>query len=625
MANDPIGIATFPGIEKIHGASMDFVHGVSPSIATLTITPQATFPTMIGDLTFSYGKTAVTWKDCRIDEVSYQRNESGFIWQLSIADRRWAWANGVVWGRYNLRREDGSLVGQGTQLTSERTPKELAKLLLNAMGERGYSVNDIPNTLRPEVNWDFVVPSRALAELCDLLGCYVVLGLDNKVKLCVAGEGAQLRDRYGVMDWSFIENPPPKPNKIAIKTAKVRLQVDLVLEPVGKDIDGAIRPIDDLSYAPSGVRYLPTNQTVNVDKVGAPFVDFTWIEDEFQGQLEPWQDTAKKCAKESYFRWYRIAMKGHDGLPERLIIPTSIGTWTIENIEDILPIDVEQVQTNVFSSGDEKKGIFNVPKTPQMTPLAPGSILERTNRPAWVYGKYAWNGPCINPDNTVALTTDPQTVTGTIPVGYSIDTEHGIVKFQQPVYREVDEGGSFYIMPAMLWLRTAICPHEVGTRTPMRFIRWRNTNPKAPKQFVRVVPHEEIVYAGWINYSVGHRIIAFNDNLKKVVGECDYYLDKLENEYDTRTPQIVRYIGIKRIELDGAIRQLTFAIGQDGTFTTVARNSELLDRVIPYRERRRLEADRDRKEFLEKQAHLLNIQQRLSLVQRKLRDDINEP
>src|SRR5262245_12515727 len=99
----------FPGITHLHSVSMSCRHGIAPSVAVLEIVPQADFDTETGTLVLAYDGIEIEFPDCKVDRASFARNGQGMIWRLQILDRRWRWRFGQISGRYNERREDGSL------------------------------------------------------------------------------------------------------------------------------------------------------------------------------------------------------------------------------------------------------------------------------------------------------------------------------------------------------------------------------------------------------------------------------------------------------------------------------------------------------------------------------------
>src|SRR5690348_6882168 len=126
-----LGLASFPGITQLVQASFTLSHGITPSVATLVLAPQAELPARGGTLSFTFGSVRLDFPDCRIDACSYRRDLSGLTWSLTVLDRRWKWAFGHVSGNYNRLRADGTI-----DPATEKSPRELAQLCLEAMGER---------------------------------------------------------------------------------------------------------------------------------------------------------------------------------------------------------------------------------------------------------------------------------------------------------------------------------------------------------------------------------------------------------------------------------------------------------------------------------------------------------
>ena len=238
-----------------------------------------------------------------------------------------------------MRREDGSIQdgdpsgSGGLVVDTERTPQELAALYLDAMGESGYDVSALPNDSRPAVEHDFDNPAEALADLCDSLGCRVVLRLDNTVAIVQVGVGADLPASLLLED-SATPNPPEMPDNIAVVCGPSVYQVDFPLEAVGLDVatlaggesNETIQPIDELSYTPVGgwsVADLPYLLNVGT---AAGEADVTGL---------------RSLATKSVFRYYRIMMPvnvpGYDDAADGLVT----------KLEQILPLIEEQAATGL--------------------------------------------------------------------------------------------------------------------------------------------------------------------------------------------------------------------------------------------------------------------------------------
>src|SRR4029078_12160892 len=115
-------------------------HGVTPGVCTIDVVPQLAVPDQVGTLRIAFGPGRITLTECVVAFALVRRGPDGMVVGLSLLDRRWKWKYGTISGRFNLRSRAGVLDPE-----TERTPQELATLLLRAMGEPGFSVADMPN------------------------------------------------------------------------------------------------------------------------------------------------------------------------------------------------------------------------------------------------------------------------------------------------------------------------------------------------------------------------------------------------------------------------------------------------------------------------------------------------
>jgi hypothetical protein len=536
------GWATFPGVTEIVEASVSFVHGISPSVATLTIKPQLNFIAEGGPLRFYFGslyssQVAVEFFDCKVDLNSLQRNNKGEVWQLGILDRRWKWQFGAISGFYNLR-EGEARTGEGEDVIkvgTEKSPQDLARLCFDAMEESDYDVSQLPNEARPEVQWDFEVPMEALAQLCDYLGCRVVLGLDNRIYIYRTGVGETL-PLDGVLENSLTIDPPERPDSIAVVCGKTRFQVDLEVEAVGLDTDGQTKLIDNLSYIPAngwGSLDLPHCISVTSSK------------------------RARELAKRTVYRWYRIKVPAY--------VP---GYGWIDNL-DRIAIETEQVETVTENN------------------------IKR-NRPALVYG--VWCPEIGDYDNVASSLTPHSNDTeedSAFRRSHSIDSKGKLVIFGQAIFRTTTPGTQITLAAAQLRLRVACNVREEESLAWVRYVWERNTGSNFGTQS-RHIYHDEIVVDIVPEYNNSFGVTGVWHNRTVVQEECDYYLDGVESDYEQSLPQTVLYTGLRSdIGLDGAIHQIVYTITPEGTTTMVARNNEIPpDSLLSYKERRRIERQR---------------------------------
>lgn len=587
MPGEPQGLMYFPGVKQIVECTVSFYHGIAPGVIVITMAPQENFIGEAGTLILTFAGTRIVFPNCKVDRASFERTAAGLIWRLSLFDRRWKWRDknggGQISGTYNVWRDDFSLrKGQTVQGTTEKTidteksPQALAKLCLKAMGEKKYEVDALPNDPRPSVEWDYTNPAEALQDLCEQLGCRVTIRLrDDAVVIVKVGDGKQLPEGL-MLDNSLTIDPPEMPEKIAIVCGPTLYQVDFFLEAVGIDTPLApgftqdiLAPIDKLSYKPPGgwtdiVYFLNVGKDVNGR-------DVTGL---------------RALAVKSVFRYYRIRMPvripGYDG-PEKGLVRFR---------EQILPIDDQQLVTGIENAS-----------------------FERT--PAWVFG--VWYPQLGKLGNTQARLTplggivprNPQpdfVITPFYSGGFSVDASRGLVIFDEPVYRNdvatlTPSNSTFTIKPAYLILRCSCHVRDEKTLAPKRHTRTRSTGVAGKAGTgTRYIMHEEIVRTYIPTYDAAsyasitsttaddpRKVSSLKQNVDKVDKECDHYIEAALREYETSTPQQITYPGLRLVELDGAIYHVVYTVGVNGATTIAARNSELLNYTISYKDRRRIE------------------------------------
>lgn len=502
---DPIGLISFPGIQSIKEASFTFQQGISPSYCSITITPQQQAPPINGTLSFTYGNVSFQLLNCRIDEGSFTFDENGFLISLSILDRRWKWQFGEIYGEHNIPKADGN----GVLADTEKTPAQLAKLLLEAMGEGGFDIAAIPNIDRPHVIWTGANPAAELANLCDQLGCRIVLQLNNKVKIVKIGQGQTLPNGPIISD-QIVYNPPEAPDKIKILAAPTIYETAFILEAVGLDVDGSIKPIDDLNYKPDG------------GWEQAPADDFENVTDAEH----------RKFALKSVYKWYRVS-KYLDGT---LSFPAPIGQ--VKNIKQIQVRD-KRTKTRIDPAG------------------------ERVEQDAVIWGSFVDGGWSV--ENVPA---------GSIYSGDFDVGEDGIVRFRNYVYRNAGPDNYLIPAEAKLYLLTSFTLRDQDTHAVRRFSREKPTgeqNGTGPMVLLREDLQLKVVQD--FDYESNHRGDP-SDNLAQLNFQADGILDDALGSFLTETPQQRQYAGFIKQDLDGAIVEVSYSCGDRGAATTISRHQE---------------------------------------------------
>lgn len=522
------GLCRFNGVPADVRASFTLSHGITPSSCSFEVSPQ-TFRRMskrkIGTLEFVFGSTKFAFPQCLVKNLVAQTQGDGDSIVLQIVDRRWRWQFGAISGRYNIRDANQKVIEK-----HEKTPQELARDLLDRMGESKADVSKLPNDQRPEVDWVGEVPAQALAALCDQLGCRVVLTTRNRVAIEVTGQGRPLpTDR--AMTVSYGMDLTTAPDSLIVLGGPTRFQSKLELEAVGVEVDGEIKLIDDLSYKPTDgwEKDWPTS--------------FAGVSD----------DDDRALAIKTVYRWYRIKQQS-DGTQN---VPGYEGP-PVESITEILPVSRDLIATYEDAEG-----------------------IQRA-KPAVVSGVY-WpgGGDLENTDDGTEY-----------PGSWDLDPTGGILRFADPVYKyEEQTDKSFLRKPAELVLLCSYSVTDQDTNQKSRHTRERRLggrNGTGP----RVLRHDDLVgtvIADYGNPSFPNDPDGTTPNINDWNKEADHYLDAVQAEYDTDETGDVQYDDLRRIDPDGAIQQVTWNTGPNGATTRASRNSEYNLAIPSYDERRRQE------------------------------------
>lgn len=579
---------SFPGITRIIRGDFTLSHGISPSIATLQISPQTNFAVQGGTLTITYGVTQIEFPDCAMDMSSLNAGGDGYIRTVRIVDRRWRWKYGYVIGKYNIRRTDG-----GINKATEKTPRELATILLKAMGETGFDVNQLPDDNRPAVDWDYANPAEELARLCDAHGCRVVLQLNNLVRICRLGVGAELpSDRIASGGYSF--DPPEMPDHLLFVCGPTRWQAKLNLEAVGRDTDGEVKLIKDLSYNPRGAGE-----------------QYGWVDqypETFQALIgtDEGQEKKRALALETVYRWYRIK----EPATRDMSIPEY---GEIKQISQLLPIDDRLI--------DQESAVGELYDKPQHA-VVEGRFYDMVGDPKSM----------VN------------TALGTRYRGsFTIDKERGIVMFSEPVYLlsqcttnvYLDDGAtvvlsenSFAYMPAFLTIECTFSVKDAKTRQPHRHTQERPLTNGKFKTKPKIIKRDDIFLTRRVRYvslttsSYGitdltgfgdatsgipaRTVLNVIENRKPGLGvsgdigidtRVNYYLNEAQANLKPKESMSYEYPYIRRIDPDGLIQQVSWSVGGEGARTTASKNNEFDFAVPSYEERRLVEIARREREL----------------------------
>jgi hypothetical protein len=523
----------------IRSGELAFGVGAQPSIASIEVLPNDKISPGIGELQIVYsGPNPVTLKfpGCALlaGRTEYTVNGATF-WRIRIADRRWSWKHSHISGKYNARDGNGDL-DKKTYL--ERSPQDLARLLLAALGETAFDVFSLPNDSRPAVDWDEARADVELERLCESLGCRLVLGLDNKPRIHKLGIGKNLPADGAATNASVGYERSAIPGKIRVVFAPTVFQDKIKLKAVGEETDGKIEPIDDLSYKPVDGWGHPGDLEDDEEK----YTDYGGVE-----------HFVRDLAEKTVYRFYQI--ESLCGLPE--------GTWTPKG-RPLIEGTIQQVFLNdvLIDSATDPSG-------------------TRKQIPAYVEGEYS-----DDELDTESFMTEPGTRwRGSV----SIDSERRIVSVSGDdefgAYTTSDDDGS-EIGPAELYLVTTYTLRDkTGAVVRHSVEKEISKNPG-----VLAIRADHLALTVRQRYTGPTARGEVTTNLNLVDPEAERLIKAEQEKLKPQRADDLEWAGIRSdVVPDGAISQVTWSVGPSGIFTRAGRNTEPSTAAVPYEEKRRRE------------------------------------
>lgn len=524
----------------VQSISFDFTFapGITPSVCNILTVPHVDSLPNTGTLTFYQkdddGNPIDTFEfpDCLLESPELSVGPKGNFWTLPILDRRWKWQWGWIDGSYNVPEPDG------VSLRREKTPQELASLLLDAMAEDGYDVSRLPDddNSRPHVEWSSAHPATELDTLCQSLDCIIVLNpLTNKVELWPNGDS---RDSptlptdlpYSGIGYSAVY--PAQPKEVVVEAGPTLFQATFSTNAVGLDVDGTWQLLEDLSYMPDG-------GWLN-DSIWPPNGFALWVD----GTYQDGGRTLEICdlADQTVFRCFKIVET-----------TGTVGEWDVELLTNT---DLEPQSLKDFRLFDS---------------LAEGDISTDDHairpRDARAFAN-RWTDPAQErriPDNPALY-----------PHGFALDTVHGIITFPSAVF-DFDESANKLLLPivrvelSFLAGRDGVFHrHSVGDSTgstidtPQRII----SRPEIQRRVIYRYSDEDGV------------VVDTEDNVDDVESRLNYWLEAALWEYGLKNGGTANYEYLAPLSPDGLIEQITWSGGTHGPKTT-ASAAQRHNRYVP--------------------------------------------
>lgn len=572
MPNAVSGLATFPGLSPFVTCSYSCAHGPSPGVVQLVVpmplnndVPLAVDKTK--DLVLTDGDKSFTLKDCRCASVQETAVQGGKGWSVTLYDRRWKWKFPTVAGLYNQRDQAGKI-----NPILRAKVHTLAEICLKAMGEvdGSWDISDLPNPdedeMLPAVTWDYTNAAEALAQLCDRFGRRLIFQpIANRVLIAKAGTGEDLPDG-SYSETSASKEAKAKPEMVRLVGAPALFVAPIILEAVGEDLDGSIVKIDELSYTPKDGWSLGFSGLQLTPKFAAKGKKLT---------------DCKAAAEKTVYKWYRVTTAGADkseeikingldllGGPNRKIAGPDGIEWQVVSPDQIVPLD-----RIIGTERDENRELYT--------------------DPAIVHGSWWFKEANTPADQRI-----------TVP--FSIDSERGLVMFDQRMWRSnlgttptkaLIGGGAAALVagsvspkgtkPAELVLLCSFHIRGPQDHAMLRYTRER-VIANGHKGLIQYMMRDDVQFAAFVDYNtLTWNAIKKTDNWVECNKAADFYLDEAL-DFDDKVAETRTYPRLVLIDPDGAIQSVTWNCS-GSVSTQVSRNNERVPYLATYLNRRGLE------------------------------------
>ncbi len=507
--------------------------------------------------------------------------------------------------------------------------------------------------IRPEVHWDRIAPAQALEELVNSVGYRVCLGWDDRVSIRRAGEGALLPED-DLMSGGFESDLPEVPDSITVVGNHTMHEAAWGMEAVGLDVDGKWKPIDHLSYLPkdehgnagwhisSPPNFFRLEQALDEIKSNSKTKEL--IVKRKKESLNLARDTVFRCYRLKYpvgTEENKILRKKYDHAGYVVAYLLRSGKKKGDNNFDTWNEKYEEYGRKLFR---ESKPVLPGPKqkNPRTGKLG-DYVLEEFSQVLPCYETRA--ELAINP-YTGDLERKPvsmigsywnERLRGNTPLNWPIQRdkfdvlpELGIIKFKEPFVRLgtvwlKDSKGIkreskkrpfaarliLLIATPLKSIKGEVSRYEYKYEIPEKYKSKPAKLPSGLKEKPKKVPKDtgtkivinnQIVLAHQAKYeffknskknnAIDIRLDQAHTNLEKEELEKQALgtIAVESNEIVTQDGGSGVYAGLKKVEIDGAIQQITITGNESGMKTMVSRNREI-EPIVPDFDERQREAD----------------------------------
>lgn len=599
--------------------SMAVTPGIVPDNGTIVYATNTTQPSNnIGDLVLQWGNdtdgwsTVRTWVDCHLARADRQKKRYDDI-VYTVRDRRWRWQHRYINGVYNVRDEKDSLI-----TATQKTPQELATLLLEALGESSFDVTAFSTVAddAPAVQWLYANAATELSKLAQRFGLDVHLLSDNTVKMVQRGTGTVPGTTNliePVQATLALEQPP---ETIRAYCSATEFESWLKLTPCAPELDGTVEDLDDLSFMPLA-GWERTDPVAFLDVNGATDAETTRL---------------REHCKRYIWRMFRVSgFAGGATKPPGYDADEGGSLPAVTNMKLLAPFQPNRLQTGLDENGKYRRlpaelaGSFSQLDTidphsvPKYTLWTDGFRIDGNN--GYVYT----NRPCYRlpiPVHTYANSAARIAFTGYTPTQEDFDSKSLFVDADTLNYWRIAaynpsgpivtwESAVESISPPILALRCAYGLREAnyGNRYHHGYDHTTGATNGSGDAAIRVPWTNRIVIE---EYTSDYSDLAAtgtefdNKTAVEAILQAAAEAEAL-NYLPTLQPQTGRYHTPFTIDTDGKVQQVSYSAGAELEFVqTVSVNFEHVRNQLPRDEEMRArtarnELKQDLSEFGQKQ------------------------
>ena len=492
------GTISFPGIVAPISLVATRTVGVRPDRAILRCQPQSGSPDCTGSATlqFSFNGVGMSWTNALCDSGTIVLSTHGHIQVIEILDRRWSWSKAYYTKAFNVRNPDGSIVDSSKKSTSA--------IAAELFGELGVSadVSAVATNDYPELVLDHHRVDDALSDLLTNRGYVISLMGDDSVKVYRRGTGVTLPRNYDTRSENISVNPPQVPYVLKVVGSRTLVQSKLKFLPVGVDVDGTIKQVANLSYAPGSW-------------VGADMENFNFIADK----------KAKDLAKATVGKWFQVASQADGSLSIQAggVVNYSPGEISVSSATQYLPLKAE-----LIDSSTNPLGLVNGNRS-----TVEGTFYQGNQNPP------------------IAANSDDFSKQDKL--GYTFNEELGIIKFDELALKKTPGPVDGTFTFADVYMTCSYSVHYSSTLVKDRFERSRNlggigTDVMKVNEFER---HIVVTYPDGSGTPSGG-----TDNKSDLNIAADITLDDAVRMYSTSVGVVLKWRGIYNFSTDGNTLQL---------------------------------------------------------------------